>query len=166
MGAFFFLSARIRIEQGALLCNAQEFAHPTRRSGCLHTRRRVWVYSRSARNTPSARSAEAILFARKDKCSICHRFFLFCSNILIFFLFCAIIKVPNKFHKQKCKGYLSFSRESYAFFVVHITLWIWQKCNLRELWCKGYPLLCLKFVWRQSEFAFFGASASVGALFS
>ena len=28
-----------------------------------------------------------------------------------------------------------------------------------------YPYDCLKFVWRQSEFAFFGALASVGALF-
>ena len=29
----------------------------------------------------------------------------------------------------------------------------------------GYPFECLKFVWRQSGFAFFGALTSVGALF-
>ncbi len=29
----------------------------------------------------------------------------------------------------------------------------------------GYPSVCLKFVWRQSGFAFFSALTSVGALF-
>ena len=40
----------------------------------------------------------------------------------------------------------------------------WEKAQLHSDSNKGF-LFCLSFVWRQSELAFFSASASVGALF-
>ena len=39
------------------------------------------------------------------------------------------------------------------------------KSQFRQVIVLGYPFVCLKFVWRQSEFAVFGALTSVGALF-
>ena len=52
------------------------------------------------------------------------------------------------------------------FLAFTFVLRIWQKCKFLKVNVNGeISAYCLKFVWRQWEFAFFGASTHVGALF-
>ena len=73
--------------------------------------------------------------------------------------------MPNKFHKVKC-GFLTFFNkgEVYPLFVVHYTRMNIGKIADSPSISKVTPFYS-KFVWRQSEFAVFGALTSVGAPF-
>ena len=77
--------------------------------------------------------------------------------------------MPNKFHKAVIGIFVSFYRGYYTFFWrIIITLWIFGKTAnpLNAYYIRrNIRMICLKFVWRQLGFAFFGALTSVGALF-
>ena len=70
--------------------------------------------------------------------------------------------MPNK-SNIFTRGIFHF-RGYYTFFSAYFKSYgLWQKCDLQGLEYVYTPIH--RFVWRQSEFAFFGAVTSVAALF-
>ena len=75
-----------------------------------------------------------------------------------------IIKKPNKLNMLN--GVVLFTGEVYLFFAALNFLEFGKNANSAKLGvAKGFFLVRFQLVWRQLEFAFFGALTSVGAPF-